>query len=172
VPRSARRYLPHYGPDLLPFALFDDWFFSSIAPEPDGFGSSSGSTLTENFTGFLTGSDPLTNRAYLPIHEDQVTSSAKASTIYTAEVAPADSWKTIASRLEVEGMFNVNSTSDKLQTHPTFLLRNGSRFTNLNARQIEEFAKLLPLLYRSVKPSVTHAPELDGRSLQTSFAGR
>ena len=91
--------------------LFDDWFFSSIAPEPDGFGSSSGSTLTENFTEFLRGTDPLTNRAYFPIHEDQVTTSTEANGIYTTEVAPADSWKTIASRLEVEGMFNVNSTS-------------------------------------------------------------
>jgi len=93
--------------------FFDDWFFSSIAPEPDGFGSSSGSTLAGNFTEFLTGADPLTNRAYHPIPEDQVTDPAKASAIFTARVQPADSWKTIASRLEVEGMFNVNSTSVK-----------------------------------------------------------
>ncbi len=93
--------------------LFDDWFFSSIAPEPNGFGSSSGASLRQNYLDFLTGSDPLVNRSYLPISEDQVTDAAKAGEIYSAEVQPTDSWKTIASRLEVQGMFNVNSTSVK-----------------------------------------------------------
>jgi hypothetical protein len=93
--------------------LFDDWFFSSIAPEPTGFGSSSGADLRQNYLDFLTDEDPLVNRSYLPIREDQVSSSAKANAIYTDEVAPVDSWKTIASRLEVQGMFNVNSTSVK-----------------------------------------------------------
>ena len=93
--------------------LFDDWFFSSIAPEPNGFGSSSGASLRQNYLDFLTGSDPLVNRSYLPIAEDQVTNATKASEIYSDEVQPTDSWKTIASRLEVQGMFNVNSTSVK-----------------------------------------------------------
>ncbi len=91
--------------------LFDDWFFSSIAPEPNGFGSSAGADLRQNYLDFITGEDPLINRSYLPIQEDQVTSTPRASEIYTAEVQPTDSWKTIASRLEVQGMFNVNSTS-------------------------------------------------------------
>ncbi|MCH7227109.1 hypothetical protein [Haloferula sp. A504] len=93
--------------------LFDDWFFSSIAPEPEGFGSASGQSLEENYTEFLAGSDPLTNRAYRPIPEDLVSDEGEAGDIYSEEVQPADSWKTIASRLEVEGMFNVNSTSVK-----------------------------------------------------------
>ena len=93
--------------------LFDDWFFSSIAPEPDGFGSSVGADLRQNYLEFLIGTDPLTNRAYLPIPQDQAADSAKAGETYAAEIQPADSWKTIASRLEVEGMFNVNSTSVK-----------------------------------------------------------
>jgi type II secretory pathway pseudopilin PulG len=93
--------------------LFDDWFFSSIAPDPDGFGSSAGADLRQNYLDFLTGEDPLVNRSYLPILEDQVTDATKADEIYTDEVQPTDSWKTIASRLEVRGMFNVNSTSVK-----------------------------------------------------------
>lgn len=93
--------------------LFDDWFFSSIAPEPNGFGSSSGASLRQNYLDFLTGSDPLVNQSYLPIPGDQVTTATKASEIYSDEVQPTDSWKTIASRLEVQGMFNVNSTSVK-----------------------------------------------------------
>jgi hypothetical protein len=90
--------------------LFDDWFFSSIAPEPDGFGSG-GKNLKDNFTDFLTGKDPLANRAYRPILSDTTTDIAAAEKTYTDHLAPADSWKKIASRLEVEGMFNVNSTS-------------------------------------------------------------
>ena len=35
-----------------------------------------------------------------------------AANLFTNHVDTADSWKTIASRLEVEGMFNVNSTSE------------------------------------------------------------
>ncbi|MEJ6699498.1 MAG: hypothetical protein QNL01_00870 [Akkermansiaceae bacterium] len=93
--------------------LFDDWFFSSIAPKPSGFGSSAGADLRQNYLDFIKGEDPLVNRSYLPIKEDQVTDASKASQIYTDEVKPIDSWKTIASRLEVQGMFNVNSTSVK-----------------------------------------------------------
>ena len=93
--------------------LFDDWFFSSIAPKPDGFGSSSGIDLRQNYLDFLTGSSPLTNHAYQPIRQDQADTDTEAGDVYSREIEPADSWKTIASRLEVRGMFNVNSTSVK-----------------------------------------------------------
>jgi hypothetical protein len=92
--------------------LFDDWFFSSIAPEPVAFGPG-GKLLKDNFIEFLTGKDPLANRAYRPILGDATTNASAADKTYTDQVAPADSWKRIASRLEVEGMFNVNSTSVK-----------------------------------------------------------
>ena len=92
--------------------LFDDWFFSSIAPEPAGFGPS-GKSQKENFIEFLTGKDPLANRAYRPILEDAGADQSAASQIYSDQVAKTNSWRTIASRLEVEGMFNVNSTSVK-----------------------------------------------------------
>ena len=92
--------------------LFDDWFFSSIAPDPTHFGTS-GRDQKQNYTDFITGVKPLANRAYLPISEDQSTNNSAAASVYQAEVAKVDSWKTIASRLEVEGMFNINSTSVK-----------------------------------------------------------
>ena len=92
--------------------LFDDWFCSSITPQPTNFGSI-GQSQKENFTDFLLGTDPLTNRAYRPILEDSVTDLSAATKIYNDRVAPVNSWQTIASRLEVEGMFNVNSTSVK-----------------------------------------------------------
>jgi hypothetical protein len=94
--------------------LFDDWFVSSIAPNTSNLGRPAGSeTLKKTYTDFVTGEAPLPNRAYQPIIEDS--SAAKNSTgandLFSRYVDKADSWKTIASRLEVEGMFNVNSTS-------------------------------------------------------------
>lgn len=92
--------------------LFDDWFFSSIAPEPTTFGPS-GKTLRENYIEFLTGAESLANRSYRPIAGDAGSSPAAAAGIYSRHVEPVDSWKRIASRLEVQGMFNINSTSVK-----------------------------------------------------------
>jgi len=93
--------------------LFDDWFFSSIAPDPTGFGAV-GRIQRNVYTDFVTGKTPLPNRAYLAIPDDAAAASAGAAAaikLYTDQVSKVDSWKTIASRLEVEGMFNVNSTS-------------------------------------------------------------
>ncbi len=87
--------------------LFDDWFLSSIAPDPTNFGTS-GRDLKTVFTDHISGISRLPNHSYLPITED---SGGDANKLFTEKVDPPDSWKTIASRLEVEGMFNVNSTS-------------------------------------------------------------
>ena len=91
--------------------LFDDWFFSSIAPNPSGFGPSGGTDLRQTYLDFLTGKTPLANHSYRPIIEDKASNDAEAAGKFTANVEPTASWKTVASRLEVEGMFNVNSTS-------------------------------------------------------------
>jgi type II secretory pathway pseudopilin PulG len=90
--------------------LFDDWFVSSIAPDPATFGSS-GRSQKETHAAFLTGTTPLANRAYRPIREDRVASRQETNTIYQKHVEPLNAWRTIASRIEVDGMFNVNSTS-------------------------------------------------------------
>ncbi|MCH7226210.1 hypothetical protein [Haloferula sp. A504] len=90
--------------------LFDDWFVSSIAPDSRLPGSA-GRGLEAVHADFLTGTRPLVNRAYRPILADMVSSAEEAAEIYSEHVEPADAWKTIAARLEVEGMFNVNSTS-------------------------------------------------------------
>jgi hypothetical protein len=93
--------------------LFDDWIFSSITRDPTTFGTS-GRTLQKTFTDFVSGVTPLGNRAYQPLARAAVfaaLSDANATTLYRNHASKADSWKTIASRLEVEGMFNVNSTS-------------------------------------------------------------
>ncbi len=93
--------------------LFDDWFFSSIAPDPNHFGAA-GRNAQQAFADFLTGTAPLANRAYRPLAADRAAAAADPAAttrLYNAHVKPVDSWLTIASRLEVEGMFNVNSTS-------------------------------------------------------------
>lgn len=93
--------------------LFDDWFFSSIARDPTTFGMA-GKTIQNTYADFLTGVAPLGNRAYLPLTEDAAAaavSPSAANLLYSKYVNRSDAWKKIASRLEVEGMFNVNSTS-------------------------------------------------------------
>lgn len=92
--------------------LFDDWFFSTIAPQPMTFGPA-GKTLQETFTVWVSEGKPLDNRAYRPILADSGISSSQATELFNAKVNTADAYRTIASRLEVDGMFNVNSTSVK-----------------------------------------------------------
>ena len=98
--------------------LFDDWFLSSITPDPASFGASLGAGGRNQqtvYTDFVTGKTPLANRAYEPIQEDRAKAStnppASANAFYTQNVNKTEAWRTIASRLEVAGMFNVNSTS-------------------------------------------------------------
>lgn len=92
--------------------LFDDWFFSTIAPQPTTFGTT-GKTLQETFTAWVSEGKPLDNRAYRPILDDSGISPSQATELFNAKVNTADAYRTIASRLEVDGMFNVNSTSVK-----------------------------------------------------------
>ncbi len=93
--------------------LFDDWFFSSLAPSAAGLGAPGPlDTLKKTYTDFINGTAPLANRAYKAITPD-TSSAADIDTLFSKHIDQVDSWKTIASRLEVEGMFNVNSTSVK-----------------------------------------------------------
>lgn len=93
--------------------LFDDWFLSSIAPDPDDFGTR-GRSQEDVYVQHLRGEQPLPNQAYQAIAEDVASvrsNPTNSSTLFQEEVSESDSWQTIASRLEVRGMFNVNSTS-------------------------------------------------------------
>ncbi len=93
--------------------LFDDWFVSSIADQPATFGSNIDRNIETVYQDFLTGDEQLINRAYQPIVEDRDLSPAQAGARATEIVnsPDGDGWLKVASRLEVEGMFNVNSTS-------------------------------------------------------------
>ena len=91
--------------------LFDDWFFSSLAPNAAGLGAPGPQdTLKKTYTEFINGTVPLANRAYKAIALD-TSKTADINAQFTKHIDQVDSWKSIASRLEVEGMFNVNSTS-------------------------------------------------------------
>jgi hypothetical protein len=94
--------------------LFDDWFFSGIARDPSGFGPSGGRNQQKTFTDFVSGVLPLGNRSYKPIAADTsfaTASSGNATQLYDDHVNKPESYRSVASRIEVEGMFNVNSTS-------------------------------------------------------------
>jgi hypothetical protein len=94
--------------------FFDDWFVSSIAPDLRDWTSQNERSLDVVYKDFLRHSidpksgSPLPNRMYRLTPEAMDTDVEKA---YERDVKPADSYRHIASKLSVDGMFNVNSTS-------------------------------------------------------------
>lgn len=97
--------------------LFDDWFVSSIAPLYQNLGrppSSSPPPFQKTFVDFCSGRVNLPNRAYRPLRRDMALASTSGGELeLTNFIKSRDSWQTVASRIEVDGMFNVNSTSVK-----------------------------------------------------------
>ena len=87
--------------------LFDDWFVSSIADTSTGIGGTS-TDYDDVYTSHLTGAQPLANQAYQPVEYYDATDAA---TQMATDLGTTDAYRTVASRLEVNGMFNINSTS-------------------------------------------------------------
>ncbi|MGJ8634475.1 MAG: hypothetical protein ACSHX7_11210 [Luteolibacter sp.] len=88
--------------------FFDDWFVSSIAPETNGYSATAIRDTTTVLSEFLSETEELPNRAYKPAN---ILSESEASTMATDLFSDSDTWHSVASEIEVEGMFNVNSTS-------------------------------------------------------------
>ncbi|MGJ8677151.1 MAG: hypothetical protein ACSHX0_06520 [Akkermansiaceae bacterium] len=88
--------------------LFDDWFVSSIAPETNGYSNNEIRDTETVFSNFLSGTEGLPNSAYKPANP---VSTTEADDLASETIEEDDSWRSIASEIEVEGMFNVNSTS-------------------------------------------------------------
>ncbi|WP_411826084.1 hypothetical protein [Luteolibacter sp. AS25] len=90
--------------------FFDDWFVSSICQDFDPYSPSVEpySEIEDVYAAHLTGSQPLRNSQYKPAVP---LSETEASTAATTLLADADAWRNVASKLEVDGMFNINSTS-------------------------------------------------------------
>ena len=82
--------------------LFDDWFVSSIAPDTAPYSASETRNIATAYNDHLSGATSLPNHRYFPVN-------GKATDLdTTADWKP---WYHIASKLEVHGMFNINSTS-------------------------------------------------------------
>lgn len=87
--------------------LFDDWFVSGITPRPDGWSGTGGTPKEKLFADVATGTGKLPNRCYLTASG----LAGQSRSELEAMVASAGSYQDIAGKLEVDGMFNVNSTS-------------------------------------------------------------
>jgi len=107
---AAYRGLLHDDSYCANHLLFDDWFASSITPNPANFGTA-GENIRTHYVKYLKGEASLANRDYRPIAEDRMLTDAAANTFADDILGSKDGWRRVASRLEVEGMFNVNSTS-------------------------------------------------------------
>ena len=103
--------------------LFDDWFFSSLAPDryidpsisnyDTVFRDSVGTTMTS----FFNGTQRLSNRLYSRAshvsssNSQSLTASLLAPIPQNGDPSTVFSYEHVASNILVEGMFNVNSTS-------------------------------------------------------------
>lgn len=90
--------------------LMDGYFFSSIAPQTQDWSSVTKGNLNldEVYRRHLTQEQRLLNAQYLPVRKlrnDEVSAAVQR------DLNLPTAWQTIASRLKVDGMFNVNSTS-------------------------------------------------------------
>ena len=88
--------------------LYDDWFVSSIAPETEPFSSAELRSVENTYEDFVSGVEPLPNSAYVPAEPLSV---AEATDAAEDLMDDSTSWHSVASKLEVDGMFNINSTS-------------------------------------------------------------
>ncbi len=116
-PTSVDYNLMHDDAYCANHLLFDDWFVSSITPQPASFGGTISKDINTFYRDYLTGSEKLTNRVYRRIRADTELTPAQVTALTTEiidtnpKTGRNDGWLKVASRLEVEGMFNVNTTS-------------------------------------------------------------
>ena len=113
--RGAFEGLSNDDSYLLNHVLFDDWFMSSIGPKLRAFTSREETPIEEVFTQFLDEEDTLPNWFYTPSILAKDLPSDEQEDLYLSGDADSDTglfpFETIASLLEVEGMFNINSVS-------------------------------------------------------------
>lgn len=88
--------------------LFDDWFVSSISPEILAGTTSEERSIEQVYGDFISGQSALPNGAYLPAATVTV---AEAASLAIDWMADTSAWHHVASEIEVDGMFNINSTS-------------------------------------------------------------
>lgn len=116
-PPTVQTNLQHDDAYCANHLLFDDWFVSSIGPQPYTFGGSYSKDIDTFYQDYLKGEEKLTNRVYRRIQADSNLTPAQVTALNTEiintnpKTGRIDGWLKVASRFEVEGMFNVNTTS-------------------------------------------------------------
>ena len=88
--------------------FFDDWFFSTIVPDYEVFTQQENRSIKEVYSDHLTGTQQLANSQYRParlMRQDEADEQADLA------LDEDDVWLNIGAEIEVEGMFNINSTS-------------------------------------------------------------
>jgi hypothetical protein len=88
--------------------LFDDWFVSSIAPETAPWTGGETRPKDTVYRDHLMQAETLPNNFYQPAI---AAGSADVAARVTEDIGEPVAWRSIASKLVVQGMFNVNSTS-------------------------------------------------------------
>lgn len=137
-PSGIERNLMHDDSYCANHLLFDDWFLSSIAPQPDYDLGGGASTPNDTvYSDFLRGSRKLSNRSYHPIPADKALSDDEISDLVDEIINSPDGWLKSASRLEIAGMFNVNSTSVEAWKALLGHARNRERIAAYGDGQIE-----------------------------------
>jgi len=110
IPYSSetRRILQYDDSYVANHVLFDDWFFSSIAPHTSPWSKRPRRSLEGVYEDFLAGDAPLPNARYVPASP---VPKGQAAEVTDQHLDGDDAWRTIAAELEIDGMFNVNSLS-------------------------------------------------------------
>jgi len=124
---------------ILNHLLFDDWFMSSITKDVRDFGSGTERTINKVYEDHLTLATALPNRFYRPAQGATLPTLTAAVTAAMANGRESSTAKypfeTIASKLLVDGMFNINSVSEDAwkailrqgrETRVPYLAPNGS----------------------------------------------
>jgi hypothetical protein len=100
---------------LLNHMLFDDWFFSSVATDLKDFGKTTSRSISKVYQDHLENLEPLPNRLYLPARGAYSPSISEAVAGMNSTSKDSTTGKyafeTMASKLVVDGMFNINSVS-------------------------------------------------------------
>lgn len=100
---------------ILNHLLFDDWFLSSIHRDLRDFSPSTKRSISTVYQEHLSQTTPLPNRFYVPAPGATLPKIANAAIAVLSNSKDALGrypFETVASKLEVEGMFNVNSVSE------------------------------------------------------------
>ena len=89
--------------------MLDDWFVSSVAPEMNEWSATEARSVEDVYGDFISGEERLPNHYYV---SSSRVSGPDVDTLATDFLSDSEAWKKMAAEIEVEGMFNINSTSE------------------------------------------------------------